>query len=83
MARTTVNVTLRNRILFIGSIFGGLFFIYKCFIAVNSTPIFNNDAMSEYRTIELGNVKQSKVPKELCDNLYLEKYNRKCLWMLL
>ena len=42
--------------------FGGLLclaIVYKCFIAGHSIPIFKSTAISEYRTIDLGNTKQS------------------------
>lgn len=36
-----------------------LVIIYKCFISGHSMPIFKDTSISEYRTIELGNTKQS------------------------
>lgn len=50
---------IRKRILFVLGILICLVIVYKCFISGHSMLIFGDDSISEYRTIELGNIKQS------------------------
>ncbi len=46
-------------VLRVGSVFICILLIYKCIIAGHSIPIFKQNAISEYRTVELGGVEQS------------------------
>lgn len=50
---------IRKRILIALGILLCLVNIYKCFISGHSMPIFKDTSISEYRTVELGNTKQS------------------------
>lgn len=50
---------IRNGILLIFGSLLCLAIVYKCFIAGHSMPILTDTAISEYRTIDLGNIKQS------------------------
>lgn len=48
-----------KRILFVIGVIFAILIIYKCFIAGHSMPIFEANAISEYRTVKLGGVNQS------------------------
>lgn len=50
---------IRKRVLLILGNLLCLVMIYKSFISGHSMPIFKDTSISEYRTIELGNTKQS------------------------